>query len=40
MIYSCTVQTPLGQAFAAAEGDALTGFWFTGQKHYPANTAA
>ena len=36
MTYSCTIETPLGAAMAAAEGDALTGFWFIGQKYYPA----
>ncbi|MDR2892068.1 MAG: methylated-DNA--[protein]-cysteine S-methyltransferase [Deltaproteobacteria bacterium] len=39
MIYVCTVKTPLGPATVSAEGDALGGFWFVGQKHYPENTA-
>lgn len=37
MIYTCTVNTPLGPMTAAAENDALTGLWFIGQKYYPAN---
>jgi methylated-DNA-[protein]-cysteine S-methyltransferase len=36
MIYTCTVDTPLGAMTAAAENGALTGLWFTGQKYYPA----
>jgi len=40
MTYTCTVETPLGTMTAAAEGEALTGLWFIGQKHYPAATAA
>ncbi|OGU11560.1 MAG: cysteine methyltransferase [Geobacteraceae bacterium GWC2_58_44] len=39
MTYSCTVETPLGTMTAAAEKEALTGLWFTGQKHFPAATA-
>lgn len=35
MIYTCTIETPLGQLLAAVEEDALTGLWFTSQKHYP-----
>ncbi|MDR2257697.1 MAG: methylated-DNA--[protein]-cysteine S-methyltransferase [Treponema sp.] len=35
MIYTCTVDTPLGAMTAAAEDGALTGLWFTGQKYYP-----
>jgi methylated-DNA-[protein]-cysteine S-methyltransferase len=38
--YTCTVDTPLGSMAAAAEDEALTGLWFTGQKYYPAETAA
>ncbi len=40
MIYKCTLDTPLGAATASAADNALTGFWFAGQKYYPANTAA
>lgn len=35
MIYTCTIDTPLGAMTAAAEGEALTGLWFVGQKYYP-----
>ncbi|MDR1901049.1 MAG: methylated-DNA--[protein]-cysteine S-methyltransferase [Treponema sp.] len=35
MIYTCTVDTPLGAMTASAEDDALTGLWFIGQKYYP-----
>ncbi|MDR2258881.1 MAG: methylated-DNA--[protein]-cysteine S-methyltransferase [Treponema sp.] len=35
MIYTCTVDTPLGAMTAAAEDGALTGLWFAGQKYYP-----
>lgn len=38
MIYQCTLDTPLGAATASAADNALTGFWFIGQKYYPANT--
>ena len=37
MIYTCTVDTPLGPMAAAADGKSLTGLWFIGQKYYPAN---
>jgi methylated-DNA-[protein]-cysteine S-methyltransferase len=47
MIYTCTIDTPLGAMRAAAEtagqdagnrdGEALTGLWFVGQKYYPAD---
>ncbi|MDR1587578.1 MAG: methylated-DNA--[protein]-cysteine S-methyltransferase [Treponema sp.] len=48
MIYTCTIDTPLGLMLAAAanepapeavgrDGDALTGLWFAGQKYYPAD---
>lgn len=33
----CLVDTPLGKAMASAEADALTGFWFVGQKYFPQN---
>lgn len=32
------IDTPLGKAMAAAEADAIIGFWFVGQKYYPAKT--
>jgi methylated-DNA-[protein]-cysteine S-methyltransferase len=35
MIYTCTVNTPLGNMTASAEEGALTGLWFIGQKYYP-----
>lgn len=35
MIYSCTIDTPLGPMTAAATDDKLIGLWFVGQKHYP-----
>jgi methylated-DNA-[protein]-cysteine S-methyltransferase len=35
MIYTCTMNTPLGAMTASAEDDALTGLWFMGQKYYP-----
>ncbi|MDR1971249.1 MAG: methylated-DNA--[protein]-cysteine S-methyltransferase [Treponema sp.] len=35
MIFTCTVDTPLGAMTASAEDDALTGLWFMGQKYYP-----
>src|SRR5690242_9084814 len=38
MIYTSTVETPLGAMTAAAENGALTGLWFIGQKYYPAAT--
>ncbi len=39
MIYTCTIDTPLGAMTAAAEDDALVGLWFVGQKYYPAGAA-
>ena len=36
MIYVSELQTPLGLATARVENEALTGFWFIGQKYYPA----
>jgi len=33
------LDTPLGPATAASDGDALTGFWFVGQKYYPRGVA-
>jgi methylated-DNA-[protein]-cysteine S-methyltransferase len=35
-IYTCRITTPLGEMRAAAEDEALTGLWFTGQKYFPA----
>jgi methylated-DNA-[protein]-cysteine S-methyltransferase len=34
-IYTCSIETPLGPMTAAAEDEALTGLWFTGQKYFP-----
>ncbi len=31
MIYTCTIDTPLGPMTAAAEGESLVGLWFVGQ---------
>ena len=39
MIYTCTIDTPLGAMTAAAKDDALVGLWFIGQKYYPSQTA-
>jgi methylated-DNA-[protein]-cysteine S-methyltransferase len=39
MVYTCSIDTPLGMITAAAENAALTGLWFVGQKYYPAGTA-
>jgi methylated-DNA-[protein]-cysteine S-methyltransferase len=39
LMYTCTIDTPLGPMTAAAEGDTLTGLWFLGQKYYPLQTA-
>ena len=38
MIYTCTVDTPLGPMTASAAEGALTGLWFIGQKYYPSKT--
>ena len=38
MVYTCTIDTPLGAATVSAVGEVLTGLWFIGQKYYPANT--
>lgn len=40
MFYTCTVATPLGDMTAAANGEALTGLWFLGQKYYPRGAEA
>jgi methylated-DNA-[protein]-cysteine S-methyltransferase len=39
MLYTCTIDTPLGNMTAAAEGEVLVGLWFEGQKYYPSRTA-
>ena len=39
MIYTCTIDTPLGDMTAAAKDEALIGLWFIGQKYYPSETA-
>ena len=39
MIYTCTIDTPLGTMTAAAKDEALIGLWFIGQKYYPPETA-
>lgn len=31
----CLLDTPLGRAVASAEAEAVTGFWFAGQKYFP-----
>ena len=36
MMYTCLINTPIGEIRAAAENEVLTGLWFTGQKYYPA----
>ncbi|MBJ6726847.1 methylated-DNA--[protein]-cysteine S-methyltransferase [Geomesophilobacter sediminis] len=38
MIYTCTIDTPLGAMTAAAEDGAVIGLWFVGQKYYPRQT--
>ena len=38
MIYTCTINTPLGAMTAAAQNQSLTGLWFVGQKYYPPET--
>jgi methylated-DNA-[protein]-cysteine S-methyltransferase len=35
MLYTDTVDTPLGAMTASAEEEALTGLWFKEQKYYP-----
>ena len=39
MIFTCSIETPLGTMTAAAENDALTGLWFVDQKYYPKGAA-
>ncbi len=38
MIYTCTIDTPLGTMTAAAKDETLIGLWFVGQKYYPPHT--
>lgn len=38
MIYTCKIDTPLGDMVASAEEGALTGLWFVGQKYFPSKT--
>jgi methylated-DNA-[protein]-cysteine S-methyltransferase len=40
MIYTCTVETPLGTVRAAAVDGALCGLWFAGQKYFPKHSAS
>ena len=35
LMHKCTIVTPLGAATATASDNAITGFWFVGQKYYP-----
>lgn len=37
--YCVFIDTPLGKAMAAAEADAIVGFWFVGQKITPPKRA-
>ena len=39
MLYTCAIDTPLGNMTAAAEREFLVGLWFEGQKYYPSRTA-
>ena len=38
--YLCRLDSPLGPILLASGGDALTGLWFEGQKHFPGALAA
>jgi methylated-DNA-[protein]-cysteine S-methyltransferase len=38
MIYTCTIDTPIGTMTGAAKDEALVGLWFAGQKYYPSET--
>lgn len=40
IIHCIEIATPLGSLFATANGDAVTGLWFEGQKYFPANLPA
>lgn len=33
--YFCKIETPLGEMTATSYGQAISGLWFSGQKHYP-----
>jgi methylated-DNA-[protein]-cysteine S-methyltransferase len=35
-VFVCTLDTPLGEATATAQDNALTGFWFNRQNYFPA----
>ena len=37
-IFTAILDTPLGKIQAAAQGSALTGLWFMGQKYFPSGT--
>jgi len=39
-IFTFVTETPLGKIQAAANGSALTGLWFIGQKYFPSETEA
>jgi len=39
MIYTCTIDTPLGAMTAAVKDEALIGLWFIDQRYYPPQTA-
>jgi methylated-DNA-[protein]-cysteine S-methyltransferase len=36
---TCRIETPLGEMIAMAEGEALAGLWFVGQKYEPHDVA-
>ena len=36
MLYSTVYPSPVGRMVLASDGQALTGLWFAGQKHFPA----
>jgi methylated-DNA-[protein]-cysteine S-methyltransferase len=40
VIYTYTLDTPLGAIRAAAQDGALSGLWFIGQKYFPVHTAS
>ncbi|SDF69083.1 methylated-DNA--[protein]-cysteine S-methyltransferase [Sporomusa acidovorans] len=39
MIYTCSLDTPLGAMRAAQKDNTLVGLWFIGQKYFPRQTA-
>ena len=39
MPYAAVYVSPLGELALASDGEALTGLWFFGQKHFPADWA-